>query len=181
MKASEWTALLVAIAGVVAALAAIPTSDYRAPVLIVASALVCLALLIAIAPRRQSAGRFKIVTPQSGQGISSRGIVVSGTVHDLGHDSLFVFEESLIGGLRVWLFGGEALIDGPNWSFDYESNTRRDERTRRTLSVVRANRNCKRRFRNLRADSNGQLIIYDPPPDGCEILGQVSIYLTAQP
>jgi len=180
MRSGDLAGLLVATAGVLAALAAIPSTSYRTLVLVASTSLVLLALLIAVLSRQQVKTSFKIVTPQPGEGVNG-GVVVSGTVPRLRSGTLFVFEEGFIAGQRVWLFGGEALVDGINWSFDYESKTGLAERPRRTLSIVRASRNCKKRFRSIRPDSNGQLIVYDPPPDGCEILGQVSVFLSAQP
>ncbi len=51
MRAGEWTALLTAIAGVLAALAAIPAAGYRVVVLLAAALLILLALLIAFCRR----------------------------------------------------------------------------------------------------------------------------------
>ena len=100
---------------------------------------------------------------------------------DLHSDTLWVFEEGLIDGRRVWFFGGEALVDGGGWSFDYEPSAGRSDKVRRTLSVVRADRKGERQLRSIRPDDAGRLVVYDPTPGGCEVLGQVSMFLAVRP
>ena len=180
MRADKWVALLVAIAGVLAGLAAIPATSYRIFVLVVAIALVLLALLIAILPLRSVEPAFSITPPPPDAGIRRGGVVVSGTITDLESDTLWIFEEGLIDGRRVWIFGGEALVNGTRWSFDYEPRTGSNEKPRRTLSVVRADRNCERQLRSIGPDDSGRRVLYDPIPGGCEVLGQIVIVLTAQ-
>ena len=183
MRAGEWTALLTAIAGVLAALAAIPAAGYRVVVLLAAALLILLALLIAVLSSRRVRPTFTIATPRPDQVIvdSGRGVVISGSVRDLHADTLWVFEEGSISGRRVWIFGGEALVNGDSWSFDYEPGAGRFDRVRRVLSVVRADRNGERQLRSVRPDDAGRLVLYDPVPGGCVLLGQISMFLPAQP
>jgi len=180
MRTDGWTALLVAIAGVLAGLAALPATSYRTYVLVAAIALVLLALLIAARPRRSGEPARTINTPTPEQAIPASGVVVSGTITDLGSDTLWIFEEGSIDGRRIWIFGGEALVNGNKWSFDYEPRTGLGEKPRRTLSLVRADRNCERQLRSVKPDRAGRRVVYDPIPGGSEVLDQISIVLTAQ-
>lgn len=180
MRADGWTALLVGIAGVASGLAAIPATSYRVFVLIAAIILVLAALIIAVRPRRSPEPAFTITTPTLDQDIRDGVVVVSGTTTDLGSDTLWIFEEGSIDGRRIWIFGGEALVNGNKWNFDYEPRTGLGEKPRRTLSAVRADRNCERQLRSIKADDAGRRVVYDPIPGGCEVLGQISIFLAAQ-
>jgi hypothetical protein len=182
MRAAEWTALLTAIAGVVVAVAAIPATGYRVAVFVVAALLILLALLIAVVSSRRVRSTFRIASPRPDQVIAdgAAGVVISGTVPDLRADTLWVFEEGTIGGRRVWFFGGEALVDGDRWSFDYEPGAGQSDRARRTLSIVRADRNGERLLRSIRPDDAGRLVVYGAVPGGCTVLGQVSMFITAR-
>ena len=86
-------------------------------------------------------------------------VVVSGVVPDLRPDTLWVFEEGRIDGRRVWLFGGEALVHGNRWSFEYQPSVWPTKRVRRSLTVVRANQYCDRQFRIVKPDGAGRLVI----------------------
>lgn len=182
MRAADWTAMLTAIAGVVAALAAIPAVGHRVAVLSAAAVLILLALLIALVASRRVRPTFTITTPRPDQVIADgvEGVVISGTIRDLRADTLWVFEEGAIGGRRVWFFGGEALVDGDRWSFDYEPGVGRPDRARRTLSIVRADRNGERLLRSIRSDDAGRLVVYGAVPGGCTVLGQISMFITAR-
>jgi hypothetical protein len=177
------TGLLVGVAGVVAALAAIPPTAYRTVVLIAGGTLLVLALLITVRSLRRRKPTFTIATPRPGQTFNGggEGIIVSGTAPNLGTDALWIVEDGLIGEGLVWFVLGELLVDDNEWSFDYEPTPGQSGRTRRTLSIVRADRQGKRQLRGVRRDAEGRQVVYDPAPGGCEVLGQVSMYLIAQP
>src|SRR3954454_20444103 len=183
MRAAGWTALLSAIAGVLAALAAVPATSYRSLVLIAAGVLIALALVVGIRSHRRPRPTFTIATPRPGQTFNGggEGIIVSGTAPSLGTDALWIVEEGLIGERQVWFVLGELPVDDNEWSFDYEPTPGQAGRTRRTLSIVRADRQGKRQLRGVRRDAEGRQVVYDPAPGGCEVLGQVSMYLIAQP
>ena len=183
MRAADWPALLAAIAGVLAALAAIPETGYRSLVLIAAGALIVLALVVGVRSRRQPKPVFAIATPRPGQTFNGggEGIIVSGTAPNLGTDTLWIVEEGLIGERQVWFVLAELPVDDHEWSFDYAPTPGQAGRTRRTLSIVRADRQGKRQLRGVGRDAEGRQVVYDPAPGGCEVLGQVSMYLIAQP
>ena len=70
-------------------------------------------------------------------------------------------------------------MNGDSWSFDYEPGAGRLDEVRRVLSVVRADRNGERQLRSVRPDDAGRLVLYDPVPGGCVLLGQISMFLPA--
>ena len=176
MRADGWTALLVGIAGVISGLAAVPATSYRVYVLVAAVILISAAVVIAARSRRSSEPGFTMIAPTLGQDIRDGLVVIGGTITDLGSDTLWIFEEGSIDGRRVWIFGGEALVNGDRWSFEYEPRMGRNEKSRRTLSAVRADRNCERQLRSINADDAGRRVVYDPAPGGCEVLGTISIF-----
>jgi hypothetical protein len=181
MGADQWTALLVAIAGVLAGLAAIPATEYRPLVLTAATALVLLALTLGAWSQRSSKPSFTITSPTADQGVSGRVVIVSGTIGELDSDTLWVFEEGLVEGRRAWFFGGEAFVNGSQWTYEYEPDVGLSDKVRRTLSVVKADRNCERQLRSIKPDVLGRLVVNEPVPGGCEVLGQVSIVLPVPP
>ena len=103
MRAGEWAALLTAVAGVLAALAAIPAGAYRTVVLLGAAPLVLVAFAVAALSLRHPQPAFTIQEPCPDQRIvpGAGAVVVRGTAPDLHSDTLWVFEEGLVGGQRV--------------------------------------------------------------------------------
>jgi hypothetical protein len=193
MSARDVPALLVGVVGAGATLAAVPPSSYRLWVLAAGMLLLVLAVVIAVVRRRSSkpgsapestpdlGPEFRIETPQANQVLNGGGIVVGGTVPNLDSDTLWVFEEGLINGRRAWFFGGEALVSGHTWSFDYRPTVKPEDGDRRTLSIVRADRHCDRQLRSVQPNHEGHFIVYDPAPGGCTVLGQVSMFMAARP
>jgi hypothetical protein len=179
-RAGVSPALLVGIAGVLAGLAGIPASSYRVYVLAAATALLLLAIFLAATPRKGSEPTFTIATPAPEQGIPPSGVVMSGTTADLGDDTLWVLESRWILGRYVSTVAGEALVIGNGWSFDYEPRMGPNEKPRRTLTVVRADRKGEGQLRGIVPDSQRRRVVPDPIPGGCTVLDRIPINITAE-
>lgn len=178
-RAGVWPSLIVGIAGVLAGLAGIPVTSYRVYVLAAATALLLLAIYIAATPRG-SEPAFAITAPAPEQGIPPSGVVMGGTIADLGDDTLWILEAYWILGRYVSTLAGEALVIGNTWSFDYEPRAGANAKPRRTLAVVRADRKGEGQLRSIVPDSQGRRVVPDPIPGGCTVLDRIPIIITAE-
>jgi hypothetical protein len=175
-----WPPLFVSIAGVLAGLAGIPATGYRVYVLAAATALLLLAIFIAATTRKGSEPAFAIAAPAPEQGIPPGGVVMRGTIADLGEDTLWILEAHWILGRYVSTLVGEALVIGNTWSFDYEPRVGPNEKPRRTLAMVRADRKGEGQLRSIVPDSQGRRVVPDPIPSGCTVLDRISIIIAAE-
>lgn len=178
MTTGDWAALLVGVAGVLCAAVAVPVTAHRRKLLGATAALLLIALVIAVIPAVWPKSEIEIASPAAGQSVSAASPQsVSGTVGDIAPDTLWLFEDRLIGGKRVWIFGGQTFVGGGRFSIDFEP-TVTVPGSRATLVLVRATPDCDRQLRAIEPGADGRQIVNNTPLAGCSIVDNVEISIS---
>jgi hypothetical protein len=178
MTTGEWVAVFVALAGLPCAAAAVPQSAHRWKFIGATAAFLLIAAAIALAPMVWPRSEAEIVSPDARQSVSATvPQSVSGTVGDIAPDTLWLFEDRLIDGKRVWIFGGQTFVGGGRFSIDFEP-TVRVPGTRATLVLVRATPECDRQLRAITPDADGRRIVSNVPLAGCSIVDNMEVSIS---